>query len=104
MTNVSSINRNASTSPLLKLPGELRDKVFRLVVGDQFIHVKWTHHGGCDGIPKCDFGLQYTKCVATVSENEAYKEFNSGYNKVLLKDSQKYYNSTCKERHEKCRL
>ena len=104
MTNVFSINRNASTSPLLKLPGELRDKIFRLVLANQFIHVKWTRRGGCDDIPNCGFGLRYTKCVATVSENKAYKEFSSGYNKVPPINSPKYYTSTCEERHEKRRL
>lgn len=102
MADLSSINRNASTSPLLKLPGELRDKIFRLVVGDKFIHVKWTRRRGCDDKIGRDIGVRYTTCVATVSENEAYKEFSSGYNNIPAKDSPDYYTSTCEERHEKC--
>lgn len=93
------INRNASTSPLLKLPSELRDRIFRLVVGDQLIHIKWIHHGGCSPAK-----LYYATCVASVSEHEAYKEFSSGYNNIPSIDSPEYYTSTCEGRHEKCRL
>ena len=46
LTSLSSINRNALTS-FLKLPAELRENILRLVVGDQFIHVRWTHCKEC---------------------------------------------------------
>ncbi|CAF9942824.1 MAG: hypothetical protein ALECFALPRED_010096 [Alectoria fallacina] len=107
LTKISSTNHVASTSPLLKLPVELRDRIFRFVVGDQFIHVKWTHRGGCgsaDPTLECDIGLRYAICVATVSENEVYEEFRSGYNNIPPKDSPEYYTSTCEERHKECRL
>jgi hypothetical protein len=33
------MERNAKESPLLRLPAELRNRVFRLVVGDQHVHI-----------------------------------------------------------------
>lgn len=109
LTNFSSITRNASTSPLLKLPGELREKIFRLVVGDQFIHVRLGHRGECRSAhyagctTECDLRLQYATCVATVSENKAYKDFSSGYTDVPQNISLDYYTPTCGERHQGCK-
>lgn len=38
-----SIKRNATTSPLLRLPPELRDRVWREVLGERLVHLKYEY-------------------------------------------------------------
>ena len=38
------VQRNANCSPLLRLPGELRRQIYREVLGDRFIHLKYLPH------------------------------------------------------------
>ena len=66
------INGNATISPFLKLPGEVKE-ILRLVVGGQVIHVRLSHCKGC-GFGRestCPYTkLRYVLCVATVSETK----------------------------------
>ncbi len=39
--DICRIRRNATTSPLLKLPGEIRDKILMMVIGDRLIHIQY---------------------------------------------------------------
>ena len=65
-----SIERNFHDSPLLKLPPEIRDKVWRYVLGDRLVHLRyerlWKHHV-CqnDGLESRDFEER-------TSESESY--------------------------------
>ena len=89
-----SIQRNASTSPLLKLPGEIREKIFSLVVGHQFIHLLYLPSRG---------GFRHTVCTAAVSEDEAYEEFMTGHTRIPSDDSADYHSVTFKQRHKHCK-
>ena len=69
------IQRNATESPLLRLPGELRDRIFRLVIGDQVIHLlRIDKHVpfGQKNRPKC---YTHGVCIAERSEDNAYQDF-----------------------------
>ena len=55
-----SYNHNASTFPLLKLPGEIREQIFRHLVGDKLLHMKFDD-GTLDSIPA---GACYTRFAA----------------------------------------
>lgn len=92
-TDDPSIQRNASTSPLLKLPGELREKIFSLVVGHQFIHLIYIPARGI---------YRHTICTATVSEDEAYEEFMTG-TRIPSDDSADYHSVTFRQRHKHCK-
>lgn len=88
------IQRNASTSPLLKLPGEIREMIFSLVVGHQLIHLLYLPTQG---------RFRHTVCTATTSEDEAYEEFMTGHGHIPANDSAQFYSITFKERHVHCK-
>lgn len=49
LTVLCSVERNASSSPFLRLPYETRNYIYYSVLGDRFIHLKHlrdTHHPG----------------------------------------------------------
>lgn len=50
------IERNSLNSPLLSLPGEIREKILKLVVGDKVIHINVS-----------DFGVKGQVAVSTRS-------------------------------------
>lgn len=43
-TRRAIVKRNVNCSPLLRLPGELRRQIYREVLGDRFIHLKYLSH------------------------------------------------------------
>lgn len=63
----------------------------------------WAIGGNAACTTECDLRLQYATCVATVSENKAYKDFSSGYTDVPQNISLDYYTPTCGERHQGCK-
>ena len=62
------IQRNATESPLLRLPGELRNRIFRLVVGDRLIHLCLVK------INRAKV-LHHSVCKSDMSEDDLYTEF-----------------------------
>ena len=88
-----SIQRNASKSPLLSLPGEIREKIFSLVVGNQFIHLCYLK--GCGRF--C-----HTVCTATASEDQVYEQFMSGHNPTPTHGLAGYDSFAFDNRHAHC--
>ena len=68
----SRIQQDALNSPFLRLPGELRDRIFRYVIGDQLIHL----------LSCSTRSFIHTTCIATQSESRAYQEFKSSHQSV----------------------
>lgn len=68
--------------------------IFSLVVGHQFIHLLY--------LPSCN-NFRHTICTTTVSEDEAYKEFMTGYIHIPSNDSADYHSVTFKQRHKHCK-
>ena len=87
MVDDQSIRRNASTSPLLKLPGEIREKIFSFVVGHQFIHLLYREKR-----------FSHTVCTATASEDEVYEQFA----RIPSNDFAEYHSTRFGERHLHC--
>lgn len=92
LTDDQSIQRNALTSPLLKLPGEIREKIFSLVVGHQLIHLLY--------FPTLE-KFRHTICTAAASEDEAYEEFMNGH--TPSGGSAVFHSVTFKKRHVYCK-
>ncbi|CAF9936764.1 MAG: hypothetical protein ALECFALPRED_006973 [Alectoria fallacina] len=88
------LQRNASTSPLLKLPGEIRETIFSLVVGHQLIHLLYLRSRG---------KFRHTVCTAAASEDEAYNEFMTGHTRISSNHSAHFHSVTFKERHVHCK-
>lgn len=61
-----SIKQNAANSPLLRLPREVRDKIWRYAVGDRFIHVAMDK----------PLKFRHEICYAPVTEQEAHHLFH----------------------------
>lgn len=85
--------RNASTSPLFKLPREIRNIIFSYVIGHQFIHLVYR-----SAIPKFHHAL----CTAAMSEDEAYNEFVSGHSHISSIDPAGHHSISFRERHARC--
>ncbi|MCJ1452201.1 hypothetical protein MMC28_002543 [Mycoblastus sanguinarius] len=79
--------RNALESPLLRFPGEIRDRIFRLVLGDKFIHLLYIGPSGGNVQGR----WRHRICVADQSEEEAYREFKNGYKDIPLTESPSHY-------------
>ena len=92
LTDDQSIQRNAFKSPLLKLAGEIREKIFSLVVGHQLIHLLY--------FPTLK-KFRHTICTAAASEDEAYEDFMNGH--TPSDDSAVFHSVTFKERHVYCK-
>ena len=89
-----SIERNASTSPLLKLPAEIREKILSLVVGRKLIHLVYIRRRRI---------FRHAICTAASSEHEAHEEFMTGYTHIPTDDSADFYSPTFKKRHAHCK-
>lgn len=107
----SRINKNASTSLLLKAPLEVRDNILRLVLGDRMIHIRymtsedlkrlsWPKSISKDENP-LKAGFYSTLCVAEKSEQEAYDEANRSSG-VGQAEKDPDYIEPCKDRHKDC--
>ena len=107
------VAKNASTSPLLKAPVEVRDNILRLVLGDRTIHIqylslaelkRYSLHDSKDADGKALVaGFYAAFCVAEKSEQEAYDEANSSSRKVQPnEDEDPDHIEPCKERHVDC--
>ena len=94
--------RNARASPFLRLPREIRDHILQLVIGNQFIHIKYTDILNRLKGPRY---VRFRHCVCTSdqSEDAAYREFTSGYQEVPSDDSFDYYSRKFKDRHLYCK-
>ena len=83
------INGNATTSPLLNIPGQLGEEILPPVVGGQAIHVRLSHCKRCDSGRKSTSPytkFRYILCVDTVWKEKAYKACSSDYNNVTPND------------------
>lgn len=121
-TDEHRIRQNATDSPLLSLPSEVREKILLNLVGNNLIHVKHLspgrilHAEGAEHWEECEddsdgtFDLTNGKagrfrhaiCVATISEQEAYDE------RILADttedESAKSVDLSCEERHQGCMM
>lgn len=104
-THHQSIKRNASTSPLLRLPGEIREIIFKYVIGGNLFHIKLYQGLYKKNTPARTNGkLRHEICVAEMSENKAYERLISAYDRVPPGDASQYHTLACQERHKSCIL
>jgi len=86
----SRCRENAENSPLLRLPPELRIRIFEYVLGGHTIHVEQFSQTAAAALRKYDvrvgLGLYNGLCQSTESEEEAYKRFQD-----LSQDSSKVH-------------
>lgn len=70
---------NAENSPLLRLPAEIRIKIFEYVLGGNTIHIESLSQTACVALRKHDIwiglGLYNGLCQASESEEEMYERF-----------------------------
>lgn len=90
------IERNASTSPLLKLPAEIRDEILALVLGRKLIHLVYIRR-------RRRRGCRHAVCTSPSSEYEAHEQFMTGYTHIPTHDSADFYSPTFKMRHAHCK-
>ena len=83
LTNICSYDKNASESPLLSLPPELRNRVYRLVLGGRAIHLEMKKGRICHAI-----------CQCSVTEEELTKSDRSA--------PQPAFGALYDSRHEQC--
>ena len=69
-----SITRNASSSPLLRLPLEIRNRIWALVLGNQFIHLEYLDTIRIPGYGKMQI-WRHLVCQCDCPENEMVEEF-----------------------------
>ncbi|KAL8722201.1 MAG: hypothetical protein Q9181_007538 [Wetmoreana brouardii] len=92
---IALVKLNADTSPLLKLPAELRKKIFTYVIGDQLIHI--------GRFKQCDGSLiRHALCTADTSEATAYEESILGYSQIPEWEDPVCYVEIFGSRHEAC--
>ena len=80
------------TSPLLRLPSEVREQILVNVVGDSLIHISHSRSGE----------LGHGICQAAKSEQCAYEEAVSGTAEIPSYESPEFYVAPCYERHQDC--
>ena len=98
-----SIKVNAAQSPLLRLPGEIRDRIFRLVLGEKTVHIyqifdgvfkvrRWSSNGR----------IYHRVCVASQSEDELYENFSKCKSEKSTVDCAATRTSPFQQRHDNC--
>ena len=107
----SSINRNASESPLLKLASEIREKIWKAAIGDRTIHIK---HFSAEQLETLQRHLTYPEatepngafrhieCTATTTENEAHIASKTQSTVVPAGEDPAFYVQSYKSRHYNC--
>ncbi|KAL8898770.1 MAG: hypothetical protein Q9207_006539 [Kuettlingeria erythrocarpa] len=93
------VKANGRNSPLLKLPEELRIKIFRDVLGDQLIHVKYDKSITYVKEPP---RISHSVCSADTTEHAAYRKSMYGSSKVPHGDDSNHYSESCEKRHSSC--
>lgn len=120
---------NTTQSPLLRLPAELRNRIYELVLGGYLIHVEHaevrpgTNHNSLDelldlshlGLSFRDKALRYYICKSSLTEDDAYQRSKDASlnEQTPLKpnhmDKQNYWRmgdrfhiDPCQDRHEYC--
>ena len=92
----SRIQSDALASPLLRLPAEIRNHIFRYVVGDQFIHLhRFASRNGKR--------FAHTICTATQSESSVYEEFKLGFENTRKENSEEHPTIPFQSRHAHCK-
>ena len=87
------MQRNALTSPLLSLPGEIREEIFFHAVGNQLVHLFYDQSSG---------RFCHTVCKATASENQVYREFMSPHDPVAVDRLAGFLSFAFRTRHSHC--
>ncbi len=110
-TDKSRVEKNASTSILLKAPVEVRDNILRLVLGDRMVHIQylstedlakigWTEPSNT-AEKQATGSLCSSFCVAEKSEQEAYDEANQSSGEWQAAEDPDHI-PTCNGRHKHC--
>ncbi|KAL8749946.1 MAG: hypothetical protein Q9184_006607 [Pyrenodesmia sp. 2 TL-2023] len=111
---IALVNANSRNSRLLKLPIELRTKIFGYVLGDQLIHVEYnmsyahesTWANGPLGNVHTQWslapGFSHMVCSADTTEHAAYLKSIYGYSEIPKEEYPDYYSEGCEKRHHRC--
>ena len=96
-------------SSLLKLPAEIRQRIFQLVVGGQLIHVKHDdslvhNNHPCDaGWPWKSHRFHHAVCVSHES-NSDHDHSQHGYQDAAVAEYATHQSLSCDHLHSECRL
>ena len=105
------VEQNAKDSPLLRLPAEIRQLIWRAAIGDRLIHIKHfshnqlkaleryrTHRGGTP----LGGAFRHIQCKALLTEGEAYEKSKAPSQSVPLGEDPACYVQSCAKRHSSC--
>ncbi|KAL8687301.1 MAG: hypothetical protein Q9218_006485 [Villophora microphyllina] len=98
---IALIAANAKSSPLLKVPGEVRKMIYRYVLGDRFIHI-FGHNEYDASKGYSSMVYRYAFCRADATEAAAYEHSIHGPTDVPTDDDCEYYVASCHNRHVIC--
>ena len=121
LTQANRQQLNTTESPLLRLPAELRNIIYKLVFGDHLIHVGHdkaepeTSHNSLR-LSSRDKILRYYICKSSLTEDDAYQRSKdaslneqkplkiSGYTNIApyWRMGDRFHIDPCKDRHEDC--
>ena len=105
------INQNAKTSPLLRIPGEVRELIWRAAIGDRTFHIKHLdqdqlktlqRHQTHPDSTRAEGAFRYIQCTAILSEDEAYEASKLPSKGVPSGEDPTCYVQSCKSRHSSC--
>ncbi|KAL8917812.1 MAG: hypothetical protein Q9208_007741 [Pyrenodesmia sp. 3 TL-2023] len=111
---VALVKANACNSRLLRLPIELRRKIFGYVLGDQLIHVEYNKpyayestwaNGPLGNVHtqwRQSWGFSHMVCSADTTEHAAYLKSIHGCSEMPEGENPEYYSESCEERHRTC--
>ncbi|KAF2008167.1 hypothetical protein P154DRAFT_568987 [Amniculicola lignicola CBS 123094] len=107
---------NAAEPPLLKLPAELRNHIYELVLGGQYIHVELNQRRHPNPDQSKNLNTDHLQLLARelgspIPEKEAYRRANDpSFNQQLPGDDRSkhwrygdpFHIENCNHRHERC--
>ncbi|KAL8793552.1 MAG: hypothetical protein Q9195_003814 [Heterodermia aff. obscurata] len=105
------IDQNAKTSPLLRIPGEVRELIWRAAIGDRMIHIKHFDQDQLKSLQRPPMhpdsamvkgAFRHIQCRAIITEHEAYEASKAPSQSVPRGDDPACYVQSCKIRHSNC--
>ena len=104
------MKHNASDS-ILKLPTEIRSLIWKAVLGERLIHIKYfsavqlsvlQRHQTIPEATEDRGAFRRIECSATITETQAYNASKVPCTKVPNGENPQFYVQACKERHACC--
>ena len=109
MANGDRMRRNATTSPLLKLPAEIRERILTFVLGGMLIHIRCTPFSFVEFTKSrvskgvwAEPGFSRYICQEKLTETQSRNKSRQGYPVIPTSDMKEYYIKQERECHARC--